>query len=84
MIMYFVATGKQPFDNCAHDKCLALEKCEGVSPILNEPEVPKCFIDIMKKCWEPNPENRPNITQLIDSLHSISIFAPYKMEFEKS
>ena len=32
MIMYFIATGKQPFSNRAHDKFLALSICNRVSP----------------------------------------------------
>ncbi|RIA86760.1 hypothetical protein C1645_778873 [Glomus cerebriforme] len=49
MIMYFIATGKQPFYNCAHDKILALKICNKIRPEINEPEAPKCFIDLMKK-----------------------------------
>ncbi|GBC42903.2 kinase-like domain-containing protein [Rhizophagus irregularis DAOM 181602=DAOM 197198] len=35
MIMYFVATGKQPFANREHDQNLALDICEGVRPETN-------------------------------------------------
>ena len=31
---------------------------------MNEPEAPKCFIDLMKKCWDSNPENRPNANEI--------------------
>ena len=48
MIMYFIATGKQPFSNCAHDELLALNICNGIRPEINEPEAPKCYIDLMK------------------------------------
>ncbi|GBC39142.1 kinase-like domain-containing protein [Rhizophagus irregularis DAOM 181602=DAOM 197198] len=72
MIMYFVATGKQPFYNRAHDHLLALDICKGVRPEINEPEAPKWYIDLMKKCWDLNPNNRPDIfgiNKLIESLH---------------
>jgi serine/threonine protein kinase len=72
MIMYFVATGRQPFDNCAHDHLLALDICNGIRPEINEPEAPDCYINLMKKCWNSNPENRPNITELKKSLWSIT------------
>src|SRR6266496_3425953 len=64
MIMYFVATGKQPFATCAHDEILVLEICEGARPEINEPEAPKCYIDLMKKCWDSNPDNRPNAIEV--------------------
>jgi serine/threonine protein kinase len=60
MIMYFVATGRQPFDDCAHDEFLALKICNGIRPEINEEIVPKCYIELMKRCWDSNPDNRPN------------------------
>ncbi|RIA86739.1 kinase-like domain-containing protein [Glomus cerebriforme] len=69
MIMYFVATGRQPFSNCAHDECLALDICNGRKPEINEQEVPKCYIDLMNKCLDLNPNNRPDINE-IDKLIS--------------
>ena len=32
MIMYFIATGNQPFANCAHDEFLAISICDGNRP----------------------------------------------------
>ncbi|RIA85510.1 hypothetical protein C1645_741528 [Glomus cerebriforme] len=64
MILYFVATEKQPFANCAHDELLALSICEGTRPEINEPEVPDCYINLMKKCWNSNPDNRPNTIEI--------------------
>ncbi|CAB5388538.1 unnamed protein product [Rhizophagus irregularis] len=68
MIMYFVATGKQPFAKCAHDKLLALDICNEIRPEINEQEAPKCYIDLMKRCWDSNPENRPNSLTLYESI----------------
>src|SRR5271154_5318235 len=64
MIMYFVATGKQPFANCAHDQNLTLRICNGIKPEINKLEAPKCYIDLMKKCWDSNPKNRPNVNEI--------------------
>ncbi|POG66625.1 kinase-like domain-containing protein, partial [Rhizophagus irregularis DAOM 181602=DAOM 197198] len=74
MIMYFTATGKQPFNNRAHDYDLTLEICEGIRPEINEREAPKCYIDLMKRCWNSNPDNRPNaieIHELIVSFYNL-------------
>ncbi|POG61795.1 kinase-like domain-containing protein [Rhizophagus irregularis DAOM 181602=DAOM 197198] len=66
MIMYFVATGKQPFDDCAHDEFLVLNICNKIRPeIINELEAPKCYLDLMKKCWDSNPDNRPKATEIL-------------------
>ena len=66
MIMYFVATGRQPFANCAHDQYLVLSICNGTTPEINEPEAPRCYIDLMKRCWDLNPDNRPKATEILE------------------
>ncbi|RGB29609.1 kinase-like domain-containing protein [Rhizophagus diaphanus] len=68
MIMYFTATGRQPFDNCAHDHQLAIEICNGIRPEINEPEAPKCYISLMKRCWDLDPDNRPNAIDFCSTL----------------
>ncbi|CAB5379074.1 unnamed protein product [Rhizophagus irregularis] len=84
MIMYFVATGRQPFSNYAHDEILVLNICNGIRPEINEKIAPKCYIDLMKKCWDLDPDSRPNsiiikelITLFYDSLK------PYHYAFKK-
>ncbi|EXX69396.1 polo kinase CDC5 [Rhizophagus irregularis DAOM 197198w] len=70
MIMYFVATGRQPFYDRAHDHLLALDICKGVRPEINEPEAPSCYISLMKKCWDSDLNNRPNIIEVDDLITS--------------
>ena len=41
MVMYFVATGRRPFSNRAHDQNLALSICNGIRPEITEKEAPK-------------------------------------------
>ena len=67
MIMYIVATGRQPFADRAHDQDLALSICNGIRPEITEKETPKCYIGLVKKCWDPNPDNRPN-TEAIERM----------------
>ncbi|RGB29504.1 hypothetical protein C1646_818461 [Rhizophagus diaphanus] len=67
MIMYFVATGRQPFFNRAHDETLALDICKDeIRPNINDQEAPECFIDLMKRCWNSNPDNRPKATEIYE------------------
>jgi serine/threonine protein kinase len=64
MIMYFTATGNQPFVDRAHDYNLVLDICDGNRPEIKEPEAPRCYIDLMKRCWDSNPDNRPNVIEI--------------------
>jgi len=70
MIMYFMATGRQPFADHAHDQDLALSICNGIRPEITEKEAPKCYIDLVKKCWDPNPDNRPNAKEIKNEIYS--------------
>jgi serine/threonine protein kinase len=70
MIMYVVATGKQPFADCAHDKALALNICNGIRPQINEKIAPECYINLMKKCWDSNLDNRPNSIEIKEIIKS--------------
>src|ERR1044072_2090209 len=76
MIMYYLATEEQPFAKRAHDYFLALDICKGIRPEVNEQRVPKCYIDLMKKCLDSNPDNRPNSIEIRESiaLFFLSIF----------
>ncbi|RGB40662.1 kinase-like domain-containing protein [Rhizophagus diaphanus] len=84
MIMYNIATGRQPFANCAHDSILALNICNGKRPEINEQETPKFYIDLMKNCWDPDPDKRPSAIEienlLINSFHDDEI----KKQIEKA
>ncbi|UZO16959.1 uncharacterized protein OCT59_008325 [Rhizophagus irregularis] len=70
MIMYFVATGRQPFGDRAHDHCLALDICKGIRPEFNESEAPRCYISLMKKCWDLDKNDRPNIFEVDELITS--------------
>ncbi|GBC05106.1 hypothetical protein RclHR1_06030006 [Rhizophagus clarus] len=86
MIMYFVATGRQPFVDRAHDHNLALDICSGVRPEIDEPEAPICYINLMKKCFDSDPKNRPDVFQveeLITSFHKSSGVDIFVMENEE-
>ncbi|CAB4398897.1 unnamed protein product [Rhizophagus irregularis] len=45
---------------------LALDICEGIRPEINELEVPKCYTELMKKCWNSNPDYRPKATEIVE------------------
>ena len=68
MIMYLSATGRQPFSDRAHNEFLVSDICNGERPKINEKELPECYISLMKSCWDSNPDNRPNSTEVLSNL----------------
>jgi serine/threonine protein kinase len=83
MIMYFVATGKQPFSDRAHDKLLVYDVCKGIRPKINELEVPKCYIELMKRCWDSDPGNRPDTIEIENIIYSY-LNSDIKKQFEEA
>ncbi|RGB29217.1 kinase-like domain-containing protein [Rhizophagus diaphanus] len=63
IIMWEFTSGIPPFNHQAHDLQLSLSICEGKRPKIIK-NTPKCYIDLMKKCWDLNPSNRPTIIML--------------------
>src|SRR2546421_33194 len=84
MVMYFVATGRQPFIDCAHDQDLELSICNGIRPEITEKDAPKCYIDLMEKCWDPNPDNRPNAREIEKSIKLFYNSDEVKQQFEEA
>ncbi|GBB97711.1 hypothetical protein RclHR1_30480001, partial [Rhizophagus clarus] len=63
MIMWEFTSGIPPFDDRAHDHQLAYDICNSERPEIIR-NTPKCYENLMKKCWDSNPSNRPTITEL--------------------
>jgi serine/threonine protein kinase len=64
MIMWEFTSGKPPFRHEKYDEHqLALSICEGNRPEIME-NTPKCYKDLMKKCWDNDPSNRPTVIML--------------------
>ncbi|POG76297.1 kinase-like domain-containing protein [Rhizophagus irregularis DAOM 181602=DAOM 197198] len=63
MIMWEFTSGIPPFDHEGHDHDLILSVYKGKRPKIVE-NTPKCYSDLMEKCWDLNPSNRPTIIML--------------------
>ncbi|EXX62449.1 kinase-like domain-containing protein [Rhizophagus irregularis DAOM 181602=DAOM 197198] len=63
IIMYEVISELTPYYDTAHDECLALSICEGLRPRFNI-KVPKLILDLIKRCLDADPSNRPNALDL--------------------
>ncbi len=56
-----------PFGNTSHDFDLAIKICEGLRPKISE-DTPELFADLIIKCWDAKPINRPTAKELYQIL----------------
>ncbi|RIA83146.1 hypothetical protein C1645_787009, partial [Glomus cerebriforme] len=63
MIMWELTTGCKPFANVKHDIHLVYKILDGIRPKITE-NTPKCYADLMKSCWDPDPKKRPSVTEI--------------------
>src|SRR5581483_11454499 len=58
IIMNEIISIVPPFYDEPHDEYLALDICRGKRPKIRE-ETPEFLKELIQKCWDANPENRP-------------------------
>ncbi|CAG8485075.1 32161_t:CDS:2, partial [Racocetra persica] len=76
IIMAELASGNAPFSNLKHDHYLVREILKGARPEFPD-ETPKCYVDLMKRCWDGNPLNRPTAKLLLSELNKwIKFYKP--------
>ncbi|CAB4431018.1 unnamed protein product [Rhizophagus irregularis] len=63
MIMWELTTGCKPFTNVKHDIHLIYKILDGKRPNITE-DTPKCYANLMKSCWDPDPKKRPPIKEI--------------------
>ncbi|CAI2177390.1 4446_t:CDS:2 [Funneliformis geosporum] len=59
MIMWECMTGRRPFWDRAHDTELIIDICDGLHPPIGNINAPEGYIELMKKCWDPDQSKRP-------------------------
>ncbi|RIB15830.1 kinase-like domain-containing protein [Gigaspora rosea] len=67
IIMSEVFTGYPPFHDIPHDFSLATQICLGHRPEIGC-EVPQSLLDLMNKCLDAEPQNRPTAGSLVNRL----------------
>ena len=63
MIMWEHTTGKKPFHDRPYDHYLMLDILNGIRPQITD-DTPEFYSELMKKCWDHNPENRPTANEI--------------------
>ena len=67
MIMWEFTTGKKPFHDRPHDEYLILDILKGERPQITN-DTPEFYAELIKRCWDHNPENRPTAEEISDCL----------------
>ena len=63
MIMWEMTSGIPVFHNIPHDLNLSLNICKGIRPEIIEGTMPE-YVELMKRCWDNDPEKRPSANEL--------------------
>ena len=61
--MWEITAGRRPFSSTESDVRVAYNVIDGKRPKITD-DTPKCFINLMKKCWRTDPKKRPSITEV--------------------
>ncbi|RIA80749.1 kinase-like domain-containing protein [Glomus cerebriforme] len=56
-----------PYYDIPHDNDLAIKICRGLRPKISD-DTPKLIADLINKCWDAKPENRPTSKKLCQIL----------------
>ena len=63
MIMWEFTTGKKPFHDRPHNHILISDILKGERPQITD-DTPEFYAELMKRCWDHNPENRPTAEEI--------------------
>ncbi len=68
IIMWELTSGVPAFNDESHDFNLSLDVCKGLRPKIIEGIMPE-YVELMKKCWDPDPNKRPNAKELMKQFY---------------
>jgi serine/threonine protein kinase len=80
IIMWELTSKIPPFNDRAHDIQLAYSICKGKRPEIIK-NTPQCYIDLMKKCWDEDPLNRPSASEILNTIKDW-IYLPSDMKIK--
>ncbi|GBB93373.1 hypothetical protein RclHR1_21590003 [Rhizophagus clarus] len=84
IIMWELASGVPAFHNVPHDLDLILEICkDDKRPVIKEGTMPEEYEELMKQCWDKDPEKRPTVGKLKLAFNKLSNKYPVEKDDEK-
>ncbi|POG77582.1 kinase-like domain-containing protein [Rhizophagus irregularis DAOM 181602=DAOM 197198] len=63
IIMNEFLSEEAPFYDSSYDHLLMVDICNGIRPRISK-DIPKLFAGLIKRCWDPEIENRPTAKEL--------------------
>ncbi|RIA80187.1 kinase-like domain-containing protein [Glomus cerebriforme] len=71
MLMWEISSGQPPFANYGHDYYLAMNIVNGMRPKIVS-GTPLKYKELMQRCWDADPANRPDIETLWEEIAEIN------------
>jgi serine/threonine protein kinase len=84
IVMYEIISGLPPYFDVSHDNNLAIRICKGLRPRFDI-KVPQLIMNLIKKCLDANPLNRPKAEEIKKTLSQwyIKLYSKYNHEYAK-
>jgi hypothetical protein len=79
--MWELTTGCKPFANVGHNTELIYKIIDGKRPEITN-DTPECFANLMKKCWDPDPNKRPLISEIGRTFDDWNLGTQYVEQFK--
>lgn len=68
MIAYEVLTNSCPYPGLAYDRLSVSKICQGLRPNLEVIKIPQLLKDLVKRCWDADIQQRPNVAELYKTI----------------
>jgi serine/threonine protein kinase len=74
IVINTIISGKLPFDDRSFNRYLIIDICRyGLRPEIRN-ETPQALKELIQKCWDENPENRPTASEICNQLAPLLTF----------
>ncbi|RIB19588.1 kinase-like domain-containing protein [Gigaspora rosea] len=83
MLMWEFSSNRPPFYDRPHDAKLLNDIFEGLRPKQRD-DCPECYSDLMQLCWSTNPNQRPNVSDLVKCFSDWHLLDKDKEQFINS
>ncbi|CAG8639528.1 12194_t:CDS:2, partial [Racocetra persica] len=76
IILWELICGIPAFSNRSHCVSLIKDICNGLRPTICH-FAPPAYNDLLRRCWDQNPSERPNINEILNSIKPLCICLRY-------